>query len=439
MSKRRAGLEIANVEGPEVPPTAAASQDVQLSGASSGRKTRHAAYAAAVFVLVLAVAWALYSRAFVRPSVNAATPSVATVTRGRFIEDITGEGSIVAVVRPTLFAVANGTVTYRVHAGDKVKKAQVLAVLDSPDLVGEYRRERDTLEGLDVALRRLRVEDRLQILATKHDAALMQLASRAADQELNRQKAAWALRVVPERDYRKALYDSQAAELNASHAAAAAPLQRENIALEFRAKSIERDREALVVQELARRVEALTLRSPVDGIAGNLAQADRAKVRENAPLLTVVDLGRLDVEFKVRESYATNLRSGAPAEVVIDGVEHAGRVTTISPVVSNYEVSGRIEFLSPPSAGLRQGERVSVRLVLNDLPNALKFERGPGIDEKTSAVYVIRGNRAMRTPVTLGAVSTSEAQVLRGLAAGDRVVISDTSAFSGAAEVNLSR
>jgi HlyD family secretion protein len=67
----------------------------------------------------------------------------------------------------------------------------------------------------------------------------------------------------------------------------------------------------------------------------------------------------------------------------------------------------------------------------------LKFERGAVIDEATRAVYVVRGDRAVREPVQLGAASVSEIEVLRGLSAGDKVLISDTRDFNNAPELAI--
>jgi HlyD family secretion protein len=68
----------------------------------------------------------------------------------------------------------------------------------------------------------------------------------------------------------------------------------------------------------------------------------------------------------------------------------------------------------------------------------LKFERGPQIDEGTNHVYVIRGDHAVRTPVQLGAASVSEVEVLHGLNAGDRVIVSDTRDFNYAPDMLIS-
>jgi HlyD family secretion protein len=41
----------------------------------------------------------------------------------------------------------------------------------------------------------------------------------------------------------------------------------------------------------------------------------------------------------------------------------------------------------------------------------------------------------VRTPVELGAASVAQIEVIRGLAAGDRVIVSDTRDFSDAPEI----
>src|SRR5690349_5278216 len=59
---------------------------------------------------------------------------IAEVTRGTLIRDAAVNGRVVAAVSPTLYAPAASTVTLKINAGDKVKKGDLLAVLDSPDL-----------------------------------------------------------------------------------------------------------------------------------------------------------------------------------------------------------------------------------------------------------------------------------------------------------------
>jgi HlyD family secretion protein len=363
----------------------------------------------------------------------------APVVRGRFVSDVAAQGVVVAAVKPTVFAIAAGTVAYAVHAGDAVTKGPVLASLESPELTNNYQRELATLDSLNAALAHQELEIRRQLLTSKQQADLAQVAINAAERELKRAQWAWNQRAMSERDYRRAIDDVATAKLNFEHARDTAGLERESVVLDLRTRRLERDRQALVVAGLRQKVDALTVRSPVDGMVGDLAQTDRAKVPESAPLLTVVDLSAFEIEFAVAESYASQIKPGMDAQISLGGREEAGFVTAVSPEVRQNQVTGRIRFKSAQPAGLRQNERASVRIVLDERDGVLKFERGSGIDEMTRAVYILRDNHARRVPVELGAASVSEVEVRRGLNEGDSVVISDTRDYNNAPDLALSR
>ncbi len=73
------------------------------------------------------------------------------VARGRFVQDVAARGTVIAAESPTLVATAAGTVHYLVHAGDRVRKGQVLAVATSPLLQNEYQRQFATLNSMPLA------------------------------------------------------------------------------------------------------------------------------------------------------------------------------------------------------------------------------------------------------------------------------------------------
>ncbi|HEY4869820.1 MAG TPA: efflux transporter periplasmic adaptor subunit, partial [Candidatus Dormibacteraeota bacterium] len=100
------------------------------------------------------------------------------------------------------------------------------------------------------------------------------------------------------------------------------------------------------------------------------------------------------------------------------------------------QVVGRVKFRGQ-QPGLRQNERAAVRIVLDERDNVLRFERGSYIDAASRALYLVRGNRARRVPVVLGAASVAEIEVIRGLTAGDTVIISDMRDSNQASEVAI--
>jgi HlyD family secretion protein len=206
----------------------------------------------------------------------------------------------------------------------------------------------------------------------------------------------------------------------------------------MKTRRIDRDRQALLVAALKQRIDELTVRSPVDGMVANLAQPEKAHVADSAPLVTVVDLSALELEFHVGESYASDIKAGMTADISLGGHTVSGTVTAISPEVRQNEVTGRVKF-NVQEPGLRQNERASVRIILDERDAVLKFERGADIDAATRKVYVVHGGRAVLTPVELGAASMSEIEVIRGLAPGDTVIISDTRDFKETPELLLGK
>jgi HlyD family secretion protein len=393
---------------------------------------------ATAFVLLL-FAWLIHGWLATGQVIARDRLRIAAVSRGHFVRDVAADGTVVAAVSPTLFAIAPGTVTYAVHPGDAVKKAQLLATLDSPELTNEFQREQATLDSLDAALAHQQIEIRRQILASKQQADLAEVTIKAAERELKRSEWAWDLHVIPERDYKRAIDDVATARLNFDHARETAGLERDSLALDLRTKRLERDRQALVVASLRQRVAELNVRSPVDGMVANLAQPEKTVVPANAALLTVVDLSAFEIEFQVAETYAGDVKPGMAAEITLEGRTVPGTVTAISPEVRQNQVTGRVKFNGGQPQGLRQNERTAVRIVLDERDGVLKFERGSFIDAATRAVYVVRGARAVRVPVTLGAASVGEIEAVSGLAAGDQVVISDMHDANQAADVAISR
>ena len=348
----------------------------------------------------------------------------AMVERGPFVRDVAATGLVVAAVSPTLFAEAPGTIIYKVRAGDVVREGDVLGVVQSAALTNEYDRERAGLAGADAALNQKTIEVRRTILKSSQDSDLAKVAITAAEREYKRAQDAWDIHVIPERDYQRAHDDLETAKLNYEHAVETASLEKDSLQLELRGQRSLRDAQALLVARLRERVDALTLKSPVAGIVATLAQQERAQVAENAPLVTVVDLTALEIEFQVAESYANEIRPGMNAEVTLDGRKLIGTVAGISPDVRNAQVTGRVRFAEQPK-GLRQNQRASVRIVLDERGDVLKVARSPFNDSDTRFIYVVRDGDAVRIPVEFGAAAVGEIEIRNGLNVGDVVVLSD--------------
>ena len=215
----------------------------------------------------------------------------------------------------------------------------------------------------------------------------------AAEREFKRAQDAWDIHVIPERDFERARDDLETAKLNYAHAVETGGLEKDSLQLELRSQRAHARCAGAAGRRACTSVSTRsTLKSPVAGIVATLAQVERAQVAENAPLVTVVDLSALEIEFQVAESYANEIRPGMNAEVTLDGRKLIGTVAGISPDVRNSQVTGRVRFTEQPK-GLRQNQRASVRIVLDERNDVLKVARSPFNDSDTRFVYVVRDDR----------------------------------------------
>jgi len=412
------------------------SQDKPVAAPRRGRvlMNRYGYFGAAAFVLLVLIAWSARAWLSSEKMISHDRMRTALVTRGPFVRDVAATGLVVAAVSPTLFAEAPGTIIYKVRAGDPVKPGDVLGVVDSAALTNEYDRERATLASVDAALNRQTIEVRRQILKSSQDSDLAKVQITAAEREFKRAEDAWGIHVIPQRDFERARDDLETAKLNYAHAIETGGLEKDSLQLELRSQRLTRDAQSLKVARLRDRVEALTLKSPVPGIVATLTQQERAQVAENAPLVTVVDLTALEIEFQVAESYANEIRAGMNAEITLDGRKLIGTVAGISPDVRNSEVTGRVRFAEQPK-GMRQNQRASVRIVLDERNDVLKVARSPFHDADTRFVYVVRDDDAVRVPVEFGAAAIGEIEVRNGLSAGDTLVLSDMRDYKDAPRV----
>jgi HlyD family secretion protein len=413
-------------------------QDVMVDPAGGQRRSRLLVLMIAAGAATLVLIFVLVIRSWMNSKVVVprARVRIATITRGAFVRDVAADGLVVVANSPTLFSSAVGTVTFNVVAGASVTAKQVLATVESPALNNELARERATLQGLEVALNRQGIETRRQVLESKQTVDLATTQVRATERELERMKSGIEQGVVAHRDLDKAQDARDDARLTFDHAVSNARLQEDSLNFDLENKRTEVERQKLLVADLERREDALTVRSPVQGMVGSLLVNQRAAVTENEGLLTVVDLSALEVEFSISESYASDLAIGMAADINYAGRNYRGAVTAISPEVQQNEVKGRVRFADQVPAGVRQNQRVNVRIVLDQRDNVLKVERGSFVDAG-SVAYRVQGDVATRQPVKLGPMSVGEVQILSGLDAGEQIIVSSISDFGDAPEVHL--
>ncbi|MDH5835172.1 efflux RND transporter periplasmic adaptor subunit [Luteimonas kalidii] len=390
-------------------------------------------------LLALAV-WVIGGWTSGASSYDASRVRIAEVTRGDLVRDLSAEGRVITANSPTLYAIAGGTVSLKVVAGDVVKDGQELAVIDSPELRSKLVQEESTLASLQGEANRAVLDAQL----TRSDAQKVldqaQIDHTAAQRDVERYQRAFEGGAVSKNEYDRALDGLKKADLGLAAARKDFSLQGQGAGIDARNKRLLAERQKSVVDELRRQVEALTLRAPFDGQVGQVQIAQGTNVAINAPILSVIDLSVFEVEIRVPESFARDLAIGVPAQITSSGNRYGAQVSAVSPEVVNGEVTARLRFdddQQPP--GLRQNQRLSARIVLDTRENVLMVERGPFLEQDGGRfAWVVEGSSAVRRPIQAGASSLNAVEIVSGLQEGERIVVSGTDQFDNADRVRLS-
>ncbi len=415
-------------------------QDRPVATPASQQSRKHRQYlvagGAAAIVLLLAAwlvsGWASGSRSF-----DASRVRIAEVERGDLVRDISAEGRVIAANSPTLYAIAAGTVTLHVVAGDVVKQGQALAEIDSPELRSRLAQEEATLASVEAEASRAALDAQLARSNARKLLDQARIERQAAVRDLERNTRAYEGGAVAQIDVARAQDALQSADIGLQHAQQDSGLQDRGAGLDIRNKKLLAARQREVVAELQRQVDALTLRAPFDGQVGQVQVAQRANVALNAPVLGVVDLTRFEVEIKVPESFARDLGIGMPAQLTSGaGAPFPGEVSAVSPEVVNGEVTARLRFKDRQPPGLRQNQRLSARILLDTRRNVLMVDRGPFLEQGGGdSAYVMDGDSAVKRPIRTGASSLGAVEILDGVKEGDRIVVSGSDQFGDAERV----
>lgn len=415
-------------------------QDVRLAPQNPRRKQLVLiAIGLAILALAVLAAPSVKRWANATNSVPLDRVRTAVVVTGDLIRDVSVQGRIVAAVSPTLYATASGSISLEVVAGQTVVAGQVLATVDSPELTSLLQQSESALEQRKVELQRQRIESRQQALEKRKEADLADVALVAAKREQRRAHEANERGVIPIIDFEKAQDDLRNAELAHKHAIADAGLFDERLAFELRASEFEVRQQELFVEDQRRQVDDLAIKSPVNGIVGDLLIEQKSAVSRDTPVVAVVDLTRFEIDALIPESYADDLLIGMQAEIQVGGKRYDGQLVSVSPEIVNNQVASRIRFSDDAPTNLRQNQRLTTRILLAEFNDVLMVQRGQFLDSGGGRIaYVVSEDRmALKRQIQTGARSLGEVEILSGLSAGDTIVISNLDPFRGADRVLL--
>jgi RND family efflux transporter MFP subunit len=182
--------------------------------------------------------------------------------------------------------------------------------------------------------------------------------------------------------------------------------------------------------------------TPISGTITSRPVNVGSYVQKGTPVANVVDLSTLKVKLNVAEKDVFSLKAGAPVEMTTDvypGVVFAAKIHTISDK-SDESHSYPVEVILPNSREhpLRSGMFCKVAFTSPGNADALTIPREALVGSmKNPQVFRIEGNVARLVDIVAGRESGTRLAVLKGLSAGDRIVVSGQNNLKDSASITI--
>jgi HlyD family secretion protein len=163
-----------------------------------------------------------------------------------------------------------------------------------------------------------------------------------------------------------------------------------------------------------------------------------AMIRKGEVIARIADLDSFRVDATISDVHATRLAAGLPVQVKVGDDTLAGTISTVLPTIQNGIITMQVALADKSSRLLRSNMRVDVLVITGRKPNVLRIKKGPFADgDGARQAFVVRGDRVVRTPIELGLASADDFEIVRGLVAGDEVVISDMRDYAHLKEIRI--
>lgn len=206
-------------------------------------------------------------------------------------------------------------------------------------------------------------------------------------------------------------------------------IQDKVTATESRVKGLQMEKSILYSQtnELNRLSDSALVTASRAGVISWLMSEEGASVNAQQPVAKIADDKHFKVEATLSDFYSQQLTPGMDVEVIYRDQRFQGQLESQVPSFENGLMKLVIALNHGNTNVLKNRLRVDVELITNEIPNTLKVTKGPFINGRGQhPVFVIQGDEAIRTTAAFGVDSSEHYQVLSGITAGDKIIISDT-------------
>ncbi len=415
--------------------------DIQRPSNARAKKIRRIVYGTVAILLVGGVTFGLSKLRPAAPSVDKATIWPDEVKRGPMLREVHGLGTLVPEDIRWIPAQTDSRVErWILRPGAIVKPDSIIMELSDPTLQREALDAEFQLKGAEADFANLKVQVDSDLMNQKANEAAVRSDYEQArlqhdvDEKLYKEGIGSdhirnLSRVKEEQLAIRLKLESERTGVAADSAKARLAAQQAKI-----------DEQKALYQLKKSQVGALHVRAGINGVLQLVPVDVGQHVTPGTNLARVADPKKLKAEIKIAETQAKDVTIGQKATVDTRNGVVKGHVSRIDPSVVNGTVTVDVAISDPLPNGARPDLSVDGTVELENLTDVLYVGRPVhGQADSTIGIFKIidDGAEAVRVNVKLGRSSVNTIEVVQGLKVGDKVILSDMSAWDNFDRIRL--
>ena len=364
---------------------------------------------------------------------------IGDVKRGVFSVQVRGIGTLVPKNIQWLSANVDGHVErINVEAGAIVRKGDVIVSLSNPKL-------KETLEESYWEIEAQRKENHAAEMSL--ESQLADLRAEARNAELDYQGAKLKLdaegKLVGQGIVSRITYEQS--KLSVEQASRRIESKRDrvtkmesNLAAMTDAHIARLNKLQKAHDQIQQEIDDLQVRASIDGIVQEMPLKLGQQVSLGVQVARIAPHDDLIAMLDVQEFQVRDIALGQIVTIDTRSSKVIGKVSRIDPAVINGVVKVEAALSGKLPAEARPDLSVEGVIDVEKKANTLYVERPSFAQSYSVAIlYVINGDSAVATKVELGRASTRNIEVVKGLKVGDRVIVSNTSAWEGQPRIDI--
>jgi HlyD family secretion protein len=383
-------------------------------------------------IAVVAISVAVMRLQPAAPSVPAGTVWVGPVLRGNFTREVHGAGTLVPEDLRWIPATTAGRVEDFLQPGAAVSPGTVVLKLSNLDLEEslnnaelDWKASQAQLANLKGQLQTTEASEAAAVTNAKSQFDLAQ-ATYNADKTLSDQGIVSVLKVQSDQasvDQSKNAWDVAKKTLEVTKQTEASQLAPDEAAV---------DQKKAIYDQFRRQTDDLNVKAGLTGVLAVVAVDKGQQVSPGTNLVRVVDPTKLKANVRISETTMRDLQLNLPATIDTRNGIVKGHVIRIDPAAVGGTVGVDVALDEALPTGARQDMSVDGTVELEQLTNVL-YVQHPAFGQENSTVTLFKlapnEQDASRVTVKFGKASVNYIEVTSGLQAGDKVILSDMSAY----------